>query len=266
MDITGIRDKFDAAQFYRKLTQLGVDVIYHSHHGRAEKGQKGRNATQSRENTVTPESKIADTVPSPRPFQFSLQQSVRPEEPSNSLAPSEHVSVFEDDGEVVMDADDDFTDTHIIRLGFTQLHHHRGEIKAGTASGSTEPLTPTQILVEDALSLFELWLSIMAPTFFKRDAWVLCLTGKPVIWLTTGTGRLLISNTLMLILRSALRNSVLQRLVRHLPDHALLQQLTVMSEWTHVYGEDQTLSVRQEGTDRVQRLIELGLLGLASRG
>ncbi|ETV81274.1 hypothetical protein H257_05838 [Aphanomyces astaci] len=113
MDITGIRDKFDAAQFYRKLTQLGVDVIYHSHHGRAEKGQKGRNATQSRENMVTPESKIADTVPSPRPFQFSLQQSVRPEEPSNSLAPSEHVSVFEDDGEVVMDADDDFTDTHM---------------------------------------------------------------------------------------------------------------------------------------------------------
>ncbi|RHZ33033.1 hypothetical protein DYB37_012863 [Aphanomyces astaci] len=49
-----------------------------------------------------------------------------------------------------------------IKLGFAQLYHHRGEIKAGTAAGSTEPLTSTQILVEDALSLFELWLSIMA--------------------------------------------------------------------------------------------------------
>ncbi|KAF0734584.1 hypothetical protein AaE_009135 [Aphanomyces astaci] len=31
MDITGIRDNFDATQFYRKLTELGVDVVYHSH-------------------------------------------------------------------------------------------------------------------------------------------------------------------------------------------------------------------------------------------
>ncbi|ETV67696.1 hypothetical protein H257_16162 [Aphanomyces astaci] len=30
MDNTGIRDNFDATQFYRKLTQLGVDVVYHS--------------------------------------------------------------------------------------------------------------------------------------------------------------------------------------------------------------------------------------------
>ncbi|RQM19687.1 hypothetical protein B5M09_008702 [Aphanomyces astaci] len=30
MDITGIRDNFDATQFYHKLTQLGVDVVYHS--------------------------------------------------------------------------------------------------------------------------------------------------------------------------------------------------------------------------------------------
>ncbi|RHY00169.1 hypothetical protein DYB25_001964 [Aphanomyces astaci] len=570
MDITGIRDNFDATQFYRKLTQLGVDVVYHSHRavipgtgchtntwrvyfadaaipvqlqingepvnqikyqrfyyrvyfkgtkGTAfhsvngvsthcvdieakrqreetddsdiadtntttlsrllhttvaapKKAKKGTNATQSRENTVTTESNNSDTVPSPRPFQSSLQRSIRPEESSHSSrsAPSKHVSVFEDDGEVDMDAEDTFTDTHMsmevdvpfqvvsgrrkrkgphrsppktlsefatanffevlrtynggfdtikwkddqdivtmiptfqprilpeeqrnqcittmqvidnnvtfdvelmtigrlhliledsiellqtedladmertfaeavadglgsitehvntgqadkvwaqvqkkhlsanvalhgmaasdptmfesviqlhtwqrwfaastdtnvqsfsntykqlygsTKLGFAQLYHHRGEIKAGTAAGSTEPLTPTQILVEDALSLFELWLSIMAPTFFKRDAWVLCLTGKPVIWLTTGTGRLLTPNTLLLILRSALGNSVLQRLVRHLPDHALVQQLTVMSEWTHVYGEDQTLSVRQEGTDRVLRLVQLGLSGLA---
>ncbi|ETW08976.1 hypothetical protein H310_01454 [Aphanomyces invadans] len=31
MDVTGIRDNFDATQFYRKLTQLGVDVAYQSH-------------------------------------------------------------------------------------------------------------------------------------------------------------------------------------------------------------------------------------------
>ncbi|ETV89920.1 hypothetical protein H310_15238, partial [Aphanomyces invadans] len=31
MDVTGIRDNFDATQFYRKLTLLGVDVAYQSH-------------------------------------------------------------------------------------------------------------------------------------------------------------------------------------------------------------------------------------------
>ncbi|ETV91652.1 hypothetical protein H310_13898 [Aphanomyces invadans] len=31
MYVTGIRDNFDATQFYRKLTQLGVDVAYQSH-------------------------------------------------------------------------------------------------------------------------------------------------------------------------------------------------------------------------------------------
>ncbi|ETV94724.1 hypothetical protein H310_11691 [Aphanomyces invadans] len=31
MDVTGIRDNLDATQFYRKLTQLGVDVAYQSH-------------------------------------------------------------------------------------------------------------------------------------------------------------------------------------------------------------------------------------------
>ncbi len=31
MDVIGIRDTFEPKQFYRKLTQLGVDVVYHSH-------------------------------------------------------------------------------------------------------------------------------------------------------------------------------------------------------------------------------------------
>ncbi|RHY24126.1 hypothetical protein DYB32_008964 [Aphanomyces invadans] len=145
------------------------------------------------------------------------------------------------------------------RISNSQLQSRRDELLVSTAGDTLEPATTSQLLVEDALSLFELWLSIMAPTFFQRDAWVLCLTGQPVIWLPSGGGRLLTPNTLLRILQSPLGHSVVERLVAQLPDDDTVRQLTSMSAWNQVYDDDLTLAVTKEDTDRVLRLVQLGL-------
>ncbi|RHZ00312.1 hypothetical protein DYB35_012664, partial [Aphanomyces astaci] len=64
------------------------------------------------------------------------------------------------------------------KLGSSQLQHRREELLADAVNDASGPVPLPRFLIEDALSLFELWLSIMAPTFFQKDAWLLCLTGQ----------------------------------------------------------------------------------------
>ncbi|RHY27862.1 hypothetical protein DYB32_006480 [Aphanomyces invadans] len=59
------------------------------------------------------------------------------------------------------------------RLSAAHLQTRRGELRERTNENNHVSISAEQLELEDALSLFEVWFCIMAPTFFQKDAWVL---------------------------------------------------------------------------------------------
>jgi hypothetical protein len=144
-----------------------------------------------------------------------------------------------------------FSDTYKQLFGKTKmtlatLQSQRKELQTYLADGTIGPITTDQLQVDDALSIFELWLCIVAPTFFQNGEWIMRLTSAPVVWLPSGAGRLLTPTTLQAVLRTALGRSILERLVKYLPTYHLVKHLRIISEWSRVYDGDQSMSITKK--------------------
>ncbi|RHY10549.1 hypothetical protein DYB25_005039 [Aphanomyces astaci] len=71
----------------------------------------------------------------------------------------------------------------------------------------------TLLELEDALSVFELWLAVQMNWLHKSDAWLLYLTSKPVVWLPAQRSvRMLSPTTLFALLHSDLGRKVVSQL------------------------------------------------------